>query len=82
MSKNTKQSSPTMATVAAKTLKKPSASQIQRRLAASVLAQAGTGNQTGSEMESVAARALQNPNSADLTQKLAASVLAQANKER
>ena len=82
MTINRKQTSDHVASLAAKTLNDPNASQIQRSLAASALAQSAGARQTGAEMEDAAARALANPNSADLTLTLAASVLAQANKER
>lgn len=82
MTINSKQTSDQVASLAAKTLHDPNASQIQRSLAASALAQAGGARQTGAEMEDAAARALANPHSADVTRTLAASVLAQANKQR
>ncbi|MFE8152984.1 hypothetical protein RBA63_14030 [Brenneria goodwinii] len=82
MSKNTKQTSGTVASVAAKTLTNPNASAIQRSLAGSALSQKGTSNQTSGSMEGKASAALDNPRSSDLTKQLAASVLAQANKNR
>ncbi|MFA3759483.1 hypothetical protein V1951_22020 [Yersinia sp. 2544 StPb PI] len=82
MSKNTKQTSGNVASVAAKTLNDPNASAIQKSLAGSALSQRGTPNQTSGEMEHKASVALDNPNSCALTKQLAASVLAQANKDR
>jgi len=82
MSKNSKQTSQGVGSLAARTLQDPSASQIQRSLAASALAQRGTGKQTGAEMEDVAARALSSSRSAQDTRTLAASLVSQANKQR
>ena len=82
MSKNSKQTSQGVGSLAARTLQDPSASQIQRILAASALAQRGTGKQTGAEMEDVAARALSSSRSAQDTRTLAASLVSQANKQR
>jgi hypothetical protein len=82
MSKNTKQTSQGVGSLAARTLHDPSASQKARSLAASALSQSGTGKQTGAAMEDVAARVLQSPKYASDTKTLAASVLSQANKGR
>lgn len=81
-SKNVKQTSPGIATVAAKTLQDPAASAIQKTLAGSALRQAGTKAQTGSKTEDVASRALGNANSSAVTKKLAGSVVAQSNRKR
>ncbi len=82
MSTNRKATSERIGTLAARTLQDSNASQVQRSLAASALAQRSTGRQTGTTMEDVAARALARPTSAPATRTLAASVLAQANKQR
>lgn len=82
MAKNTKQTSSKVASTAGKTLNDPNASAIQRRLAASALAQHGTSSQTSGEMERVASKALDNTRSSELTKTLAATVLSQSVKER
>lgn len=82
MGKNTKRTSKKVASLAATTLNDPNASAIQKSLAASALAQANTGKQTGAEMEEKAARVLQSEKYADDTLTLAGSVTAQANKKR
>ena len=82
MSKNAKQTSSRIATLAAGTLQNNSASQVAKSLAASALSQRNSGKQTGAEMEEKAAKVLAGKHYADETKELAASVLAQANKER
>ncbi|RII26760.1 MAG: hypothetical protein CXR31_10155 [Geobacter sp.] len=82
MSKNTKQSSPGMATKAAKILADKNASAVAKSLAASVVAQANSGKQTGAELEDRASKVLQSDKYSDSTKELAASVLSQSNKER
>lgn len=82
MSKNDKQSSPEMASKAAKILADPNSSGIAKRLAASVVSQSSTSKQTGAELESKASQVLQSDKYSDSTKSLAASVLAQSNKER
>lgn len=82
MSKNQKQSSPSVAALAAKTMRDSNASNIERSLAASVVAQTNTGRQTGAAMEERAGKALANDRSSETTRRLAASVVSQANKSR
>ena len=82
MSRSAKQTSARVAKLAAETLQDSGASQVSRRLAASALAQRGTGKQTGAHMEELAARVLASDHHAEKTKELAASVLAQSNKER
>lgn len=79
---NNKTSSQKVAAKAAKILSDDTASRIQRSLAASVVAQASTGKQTGAEMENVASRVLQSPKYSDETKSLAASVLSQSDRSR
>lgn len=79
---NKKKSSKKMASNAASVLKDTNASKIQKTLAGSVLSQASTSNQTGSEMETVASKVLQSDKYNDETKSLAASVLSQSNKKR
>lgn len=75
---NNKTSSQKMASMAAKILNDDTASRIQRSLAASVVAQASSGKQTGAEMENVASRVLKSTKYSDETKSLAASVLSQS----
>lgn len=82
MSKNTKQTSSRIASLASKTLQNNQSSQIARSLAASALAQRNIDKQTGAQMEDLASRVLSGKHYANETKELAASVLAQANKAR
>ena len=82
MSKNVKQTSSKVASVAGKTLGSSSASDLQKSLAGSALRQAGGPAQTGAKTEDRASRALDNPNSAQVTKTLAGSVVSQSNKGR
>lgn len=82
MGSNTKQTSPSVASLAGKTLQSSSASQVQKQLAASALAQAHTGKQTGAAIEATASKALRSTTASATTQKLAGSVVSQSNKKR
>lgn len=82
MATNSKQTSPSVASLAGKTLQSGSASQLQRELAGSALAQAGTGKQTGAAIEATASRALRSSTASPTTQKLAGSVVSQSNRKR
>lgn len=82
MSKNTKQTSPQVAALAAKTLTNANASAIARSLAGSVVAQAHTGKQTGAQMETTASEVLRSEKYSADTKSLAASLLSQSNKDR
>lgn len=82
MSKNSKQTSPRVASVAGKALGSSSSSTVQKSLAGSALRQAGSSAQTGAQTEGRASRALDNPNSAPLTKTLAGSLVSQSNKQR
>ncbi|WP_440481965.1 hypothetical protein [Serratia marcescens] len=79
---NNKQTSKSVASTAAQTLKNPNASAIQKSLAGSALAQSGTSKQTGASMEAKASAALDNPRSAALTRTLAGTVVSQSDKKR
>jgi hypothetical protein len=79
---NGKKTSPSIGTLAAKTLQDPHASEIARSLAASALAQRQGGLQTGAAMEDKAARVLASEKYADDTRRLAASLVSQSNVER
>lgn len=82
MAKNTKETSPSVATLASGTLRSSSASAIQKQLAASTMAQASTGKQTSAEMETKASHVLESDKYNATTKTLAGSVLSQSNKER
>lgn len=82
MTHNVKQTSSSVATLAANTLRAKNASDISKKLAAAALAQTGTGKQTGKEMEAVASKVLRSDKYSDDTKTLAATVLAQSNKQR
>ena len=82
MAKNTKGTSPEVATEASEILRDPNASMIQKSLAGSALAQAGTDKQTGAEMEDKASQVLSSDKYADKTKSMAGSVLSQSNKKR
>jgi hypothetical protein len=82
MSKNTKQTSPGVASVAGRTLQSSNASATQLSLAGSALRQAGSSAQTGSRTETVASKALDSQRSSPLTRTLAGSVVSQSNRKR
>ena len=82
MTKNTKETSSSIASLASEKLRDPNASQIQKSLAASALSQSGNTKQTGAAMETKASNVLSSDKYSQETKTLAASVLAQANKER
>lgn len=82
MSKNTKETSSHIASLASEKLRDPNASQIQKSLAASALAQSSTSKQTGAAMETKAARVLGSDKYSQETKELAASVVSQSNKDR
>lgn len=79
---NSKKSSASLASRAAKSLNSTTASPTQKSLAASVLSQRSNTKQTGSAMEDKASRVLQSSKYSDQTKSFAASVLSQSNKER
>ena len=82
MSFNKKVTTDEVASIAAKVLKNPRASAIQKKLAASALSQKEGKKQSGAELEDIAAKVLRSKKYSALTKKLAGSVLSQANKER
>ncbi|HCG9752643.1 TPA: hypothetical protein NKQ52_005076 [Vibrio parahaemolyticus] len=79
---NTKKTSKSVASKAAKVLSDPNTSKIQKSLAASAMAQADKSKQTGKEMEQKASKVLQSEKYSDETKEFAASVLSQSNKKR
>ncbi len=60
MSKNTKQTSKAVSSLASDVLRNSSSSAIQKQLAASALSQTHSSKQTGSEMETKASKVLQS----------------------
>lgn len=80
--RNTKQTSQSVASLAASTLSDPSASKTAKSLAGSLIAQANTGKQTGAQLEDLASKVLKSTKYSEDTKTLAASVLSQSNKER
>ena len=82
MAKNTKQTSGKIASQASKTLRNPKSSATAKSLAASALAQSGTGKQTGKKMETKASKVVTGKGYSKSTKKLAGSVLSQSNKAR
>lgn len=82
MSKNSKKTSPKVASTAAEILRDPHASAIQKSLAGSALAQADGGKQTGAAMEDKASRVLSSGKYSAETKALAGSVVSQSNKAR
>jgi hypothetical protein len=82
MARNTKVSSAETAALASKLLKSQSSSDIQKKLSASVLAQALRGKETGKEMEGIASDVLKSDKYSDETRALAASLVSQSEKNR
>ncbi|MFH2057954.1 MAG: hypothetical protein ABIJ59_03545 [Pseudomonadota bacterium] len=82
MGTNKKKSSNSMATLASHTLQNQKASKTAKSLAASVLSQTHSNNQTGAELEDLASKVLRSNKYNGETRSLAASVLSQSNKER
>lgn len=78
---SSKKSSPAITKIASDVLRDPNSSQISKKLAGSVLSQANSTNQTGSEMEQVASKVLTSEKYSDTTKTLAGSVLSQSNGE-
>lgn len=82
MNKNKKQPSPGVVQLAADILADSNASKEAKSLAGSVVAQANTDKQTGTELETIASEVLRSDKYSKEIKTLAASVLAQSNKER
>lgn len=78
---NAKSTGKKVATTASRTLSDATASGLQKSLAGSALAQAGTGKVTSKPMEAKASNALKSASSSARTRELAASVTAQARKK-
>ncbi len=77
MAKNTKTSSATLATEAAKILRDPTASKTAKSFAGSVLSQVDETKQTGAALQDKAAKVLDSEKYSDSTKSLAGSVLCQ-----
>ena len=81
MSKNSKQTSHDIASLASDVLRDPTASKEEKSLAASVLAQSSNQKETGKEVEKLASRMLKDAHADSVAKRLAASALAQAHKK-
>lgn len=79
---NNKKTSSSVASIAARALRKNDTSKIQRRLAGSALSQMQQDHQTGKQIETAAAKVLRSPRYSKETKQLAGSVLAQSNSNR
>ena len=62
MSKNSKQTSKSVGSLASQVLRNPASSAIQKELAGSALSQSHSNTQTGSDMESKTSQVLQSKN--------------------
>lgn len=82
MTKNKKQTSQTVASLASEVLTNKNSSEIGKKLAASALSQKNPSKQTGGKMEEIAAKVLQSEKYSETTKTLAASILTQSNKKR
>ena len=82
MPNNSKKTSPSIASLASKTLRNPGASKIAKTVAGSALSQAGSARQTGAAVEARASKALRTGVAGVTTRKLAGSVVSQANRKR
>ena len=82
MSKNSKQTSKSVGSLASQVLRNPASSAIQKELAGSALSQSHSNKQTGSEMEKKASNVLKSDKYSNTPHSLAGSVLSQSNKER
>ncbi|MCF5468269.1 hypothetical protein [Pseudomonas syringae] len=80
MGTNTKTTSASVAHLASETLRSSGTSAIAKSLAASVLAQASSGKQTGERMEHIAGNVLQSDKYSQTSKALAASLVSQSPK--
>lgn len=74
------QTSKSIGSLAGRTLQDPNASKVQRTIAGSVLAQAGTQKVTSERVAGIEAKALSNSRSSEVTKSLAGSGLTQKTK--
>ena len=82
MTGNKKRTSQEVAHLASTILNNPNASEIEKKLAGSALAQTGNNKQTGAEMEDIASHVLHSNYYSKEAKELAASVLSQSVKGR
>ena len=80
--RNTKTTSKSVSSEAARVLKDPNASATAKRLAGSALSQRTPSHQTGAKVEDLASRVLDSPKYSAETKSIAGSVLSQSNKQR
>jgi hypothetical protein len=78
---NQKQTGSKISSLAGKTLGNANASQIQKSLAGSALAQSGTSKTTSKSIEAKASTALHSQKSNSTTKSLAGSVVSQSNRK-
>lgn len=81
MAVNEKRSSPKMASLAASVLHSKTSSQLEKKLAGSVLAQSNTSKESSKEMEELASYVLSDSESCADAKSLAGSILAQSRKD-
>jgi hypothetical protein len=79
---NSKKTSPSVGSQAARILQDPGASATAKSLAGSALSQRTASHQTGASVEDLASRVLDSSKYSEQTKSLAGSVLSQSNKER
>ena len=77
---NKKITSPTIASLAGKTLHNPNSSATAKQLAASALSQVNKANQSSPALDHLASQVLRSEKYSDVTKELAGSVLAQSKK--
>lgn len=79
---NSKSSSSKTASLAGKTLQSQSASSLEKKLAASALAQKDKKKQTSKKLETLASSVLKSTKESAVMKSLAASLVSQSNKSR
>ena len=79
---NSKKTSKSVASLAAKTLQNSNSSSTAKKLAGSVLSQTKSSNQTGANLEGLASTVITSNKYSKETKTLAGSVLSQSNKKR
>jgi hypothetical protein len=79
---NYKHTTHPLASLAARTLQDPNASEVAKSLAGSTLSQVDRQKETGKIMETLASNVLKSPKYSTATKELAGSVLSQSDKRR
>lgn len=79
---NPKHTTHPLASLAAKILQNPNASEVAKSLAGSALSQADKSKETGKEMETLASNVLKSPKYSHETKELAGTILSQSDKKR